>query len=89
MGVHPKVRRLVVLRCYSAAGILRLNTQCGKDNHFSSGREVFCLMGTSKRRPAPPGFRWVFCRYRRVRNSSRYLDARDYGYDSWCFLVRA
>ena len=38
-------------------------------------------------KPAPKGFRWVFCRYRRVKNSTRYLDAREYGYESWCFLV--
>lgn len=40
-------------------------------------------------RPAPAGFRWVFCRYRRVKNSSRILDAHEYGYEAWCFLVRA
>ncbi len=38
---------------------------------------------------APLGFRWIFCRYRRVRNSSRILDAHDYGYAAWAFLVRA
>ncbi len=38
---------------------------------------------------APKGFRWVYTRYRRVRgNSNRILDARDYGYKSWRFLVR-
>lgn len=38
---------------------------------------------------APPGFKWIFCRFRRVRNSDRILDAHDYGYEAWCFLVRA
>lgn len=38
--------------------------------------------------PAPKGFRWVYCRYRRVRNSTKVLDARDYGYEAWRFLVR-
>jgi len=38
--------------------------------------------------PAPKGFRWVYCRYRRVRNSERVLDAHDYGYEAWRFLVR-
>lgn len=38
---------------------------------------------------APPGFRWVFTRYRRVRNSKRVLDAHDYGYEAWAFLVRS
>lgn len=37
----------------------------------------------------PPGFRWVFCRYRRVKNSNRVLDAWEYGYEAWAFLVRA
>jgi hypothetical protein len=40
-------------------------------------------------KPAPPGFKWIFTRYRRVKNSTRILDARDYGYDCWAFLVRA
>ena len=40
-------------------------------------------------KPAPKGFRWVFTRFRRVRNSRRVLDARDYGYECWAFLVRA
>lgn len=39
--------------------------------------------------PAPKGFRWVFTRYRRVRNSTRVLDAWEYGYQAWAFLVRA
>ena len=42
-----------------------------------------------KLKPAPTGFRWVFTRYRRVRNSSRILDAHEYGYEAWAFLVRA
>lgn len=45
-------------------------------------------MATQKK-PAPKGWKWVYCRYRRVKNSTRVLDARDYGYDSWAFLVRA
>ena len=40
-------------------------------------------------KPAPEGFRWVYCRYRRVKGSDdRYLDAHEYGYSAWCFLVR-
>lgn len=31
---------------------------------------------------------WVFCRYRRVKNSARILDAHDYGYEAWRFPVR-
>ena len=38
--------------------------------------------------PAPPGFVWIYCRYRRVRNSNKVLDAQDYGYEAWRFLVR-
>lgn len=38
-------------------------------------------------KPAPKGFRWVFCRYRRVKNSDRMLDAHDYGRECWAFLV--
>lgn len=37
---------------------------------------------------APPGFRWVFTRYRRVKNSQRLLDAHEYGYEAWAFMVR-
>ena len=44
---------------------------------------------TFQARPAPPGFKWVFTRFRRVKNSKeRYLDAWDYGYETWAFLVR-
>lgn len=46
-------------------------------------------MATSNSKPAPKGFRWVHCRYRRVRNSNRMLDAHDYGYECWSFLVRS
>lgn len=36
----------------------------------------------------PKGKKWVFCRYRRVRgNSGRILDAHEYGYEAWAFLV--
>lgn len=41
-------------------------------------------------KPAPIGFRWVFCRFRRVRGKSgRMLDAWAYGYKAWAFLARA
>ncbi|WP_337030400.1 hypothetical protein [Pantoea agglomerans] len=37
----------------------------------------------------PKGYRWVFCRYRKVRGESqRKLDAHEYGWQSWAFLVR-
>ena len=39
-------------------------------------------------RNIPSGWRPVFCRFRRVKNSSRVLDAHEYGYEAWCFLVR-
>jgi hypothetical protein len=39
-------------------------------------------------KPAPPGFRWVFCRYRHVKGSDKVLDAHEYGHECWCFLVR-
>lgn len=42
----------------------------------------------SVHKEAPKGFRWVFCWYRRVKNSDRYLDAHAYGREAWCFLVR-
>ena len=40
-----------------------------------------------KKRTAPPGMKWVYTRYRRVRNSNRVLDAHEYGHEAWCFLV--
>lgn len=44
---------------------------------------------STKEPPAPAGYRWVYTRYRRVRGSSgKVLDARDYGYKTWRFLVR-
>ncbi len=39
-------------------------------------------------KPLPKGFKWVFCRYRKVRgNSGKVLDAHEYGYEAWCFPV--
>ena len=37
---------------------------------------------------ARPGYKLVRCRYRKVRNSDKVLDARDYGYECWMFYVR-
>jgi len=39
-------------------------------------------------KPAPLGYRWVFTQTRRVKNSTKVLDARDYGYECWAFLVK-
>lgn len=39
-------------------------------------------------KPAPKGMKWVCCRFRKVRgNSGKKLDAHEYGYEAWCFLV--
>ena len=40
-------------------------------------------------KPVPKGMRRVYCRYRRVRNSDKVLDAHAYGYEAWTFLVPA
>lgn len=38
--------------------------------------------------PTPKGMKKIFCRYRKVRGKSgKVLDAHDYGYEAWCFLV--
>ena len=40
-------------------------------------------------KPVPKGMKWIFCRTRKVRGSSgKVLDAHDYGYEAWAFLVR-
>lgn len=44
---------------------------------------------SNKGAKAPKGFRWIFTRFRRVKNSTRVLDAWDYGYQAWAFLVRS
>jgi hypothetical protein len=41
-----------------------------------------------KHKPAPKGYSWVFCRFRRKKNSHELIDAHDYGYEAWCFLVK-
>lgn len=54
---------------------------------ITSGKGVFYVvkLGTT---PAPAGMKWVFCRYRKVRGKSgRVLDAYEYGYEAWAFLV--
>jgi len=55
-----------------------------KDGLVSQLAEKEFLM----KKPPPPGFRWVCCRFRWVRGRTRRLDAHDYGYEAWCFLVR-
>lgn len=41
----------------------------------------FTLTSSTSSKPAPPGMKWVYCRYRRVKGSQdRYLDAHEYGY---------
>lgn len=42
----------------------------------------------SIQKEAPPGYKWIYCRFRRVKNSDRVLDAHEYGYEVWRFLVR-
>lgn len=49
--------------------------------------EVF-MLNPIQHKPAPEGYTWVYCRYRRVRNSDRMLDAHEYGYQAWVFLVK-
>ncbi|MGX2951619.1 hypothetical protein ACWIUA_12105 [Ursidibacter sp. B-7004-1] len=31
---------------------------------------------------------YIFCRYRRVRNSNKVLDAREYGYKAWRIPIK-
>lgn len=45
-------------------------------------------MTMTPRRPAPPGFRWIFCREYRHWRSGKIMRAADYGYEAWYFLVR-
>lgn len=48
----------------------------------------FLYMRQINNKPAPKGYKWVCCRYRKVRgNSGKKLDAHEYGYEAWCFLV--
>lgn len=51
--------------------------------------EVSHVLRPIATKDAPKGFKWIFCRYRRVRNSQKVLDAHEYGYEAWAFLVRA
>jgi hypothetical protein len=39
----------------------------------------------AKKPKQKPSKGWVYCRYRRVKNSQRLLDAHDYGYKAWRF----
>jgi hypothetical protein len=40
------------------------------------------------RQKQKPSKGWVYCRYHRVKNSQRLLDAHDYGYKAWRFPRR-
>ena len=42
-------------------------------------------MKAKKMNPDP---NWIFCRYRRVKGSTRVLDAWDYGYEAWRIPIR-
>jgi hypothetical protein len=44
---------------------------------------------TQQYKPAPKGWRWVFCAKFWHARAKRYLYARDYGRECWAFLVRA
>lgn len=46
-------------------------------------------MRSISHKAAPAGFKWIYTRFRRVRNSTRVLDAHEYGWKAWCFLVRS
>ena len=55
---------------------------------ISLGEEVSYVLKQLGAQEPPKGKKWVFCRYRRVRgNSGRILDAHEYGYEAWAFLV--
>ena len=41
-----------------------------------------------RRKPAPPGYRWVFCDKFWHWRAKRYLYAAHYGLEAWAFLVR-
>lgn len=45
-------------------------------------------MDTYISKPAPSGFRWVFCSEFKHWRSGKILKASDYGRKAWCFLVR-
>jgi hypothetical protein len=45
-------------------------------------------MALSTRKPAPPGWRWIFIAEYRHWRSGKIMRAQDYGYQAWCFLVR-
>ncbi|MGV3614326.1 MAG: hypothetical protein ACO1SV_03220 [Fimbriimonas sp.] len=42
----------------------------------------------SEYKPAPPGWKRVFCRYRTYKRTGKTYDAHDYGHQCWSFLVR-
>ena len=55
---------------------------------ISLGEEVSYVLKQLGAQEPTKGKKWVFCRYRRVRgNSGRILDAHEYGYEAWAFLV--
>lgn len=48
----------------------------------------FMIKKKINKKAAPKGMKWICCRYRKVRGKSgKQLDAHEYGYEAWCFLV--
>ncbi len=55
---------------------------------ISLGGEVSYVLKKLGTQEPPKGMKWIFCRFRKVRgNSGKVLDAREYGYEAWAFLV--
>jgi hypothetical protein len=55
---------------------------------ISLGEEVSYVLKKLGTQEPPKGMKWIFCRFRKVRgNSGKVLDAREYGYEAWAFLV--
>lgn len=55
---------------------------------ISLGGEVSYVLKKLGAQEPPQGMKWIFCRFRRVRgNSGKVLDAHEYGYEAWAFLV--
>lgn len=79
---------LVLLEVLARAArmVVPLRLDC-KKNPSRKGGDLW--MKAIKVPPAPAGMKWIFRRFRKVRNSTKVLDAWAYGYQAWPILVRA
>ena len=80
-----------MVTCYPNIGVIKIANSFPNSyiRNTVTVTEEGIIMKDIQTGEAPIGYKWVKCRYRRKKNSEELLDANNYGYKCWCFLVRS